>query len=116
MFVRITSLAVAAAILAVATIPASANAAGEKTRALSAGYESVTVEVRTDDLNLATVSGRDSLDRRIESTAHRVCGYNNGPVELSVHMHQKACLSTALTKARAIAAAKISQSSALAAK
>ena len=70
MFVRITSLAVAAAILAVATIPASANAAGEKTRALSAGYESVTVEVRTDDLNLATVSGRDSLDRRIESAAH----------------------------------------------
>ena len=114
MFVRITSLA--AAILVVATIPASANAAGENTRALSAGYESVTVEVRTDDLNLATVSGRDSLDRRIESTAHRVCGYNNGPVKPSVRMHQKACLSTALTTARAIAAAKISQSSALAAK
>ena len=116
MFARITSLVVAAATLAIATVPASANAAEERTRVLSAGYESATIEVRADDLNLATVSGRESLDRRIESAAREVCGYTNGNVGLSARMKQKACLSTARNNAQTIAAAKVAQTSALAAK
>ena len=116
MLIRIISLAVAASTLAIATVPACANTGNDKSPALSAGYEGVEVEVRTDDLNLATNSGRDSLDRRIESAARQACGSSGGNAGLAARMHQNACLANARTKAKMIAAAKISQLSALAAR
>ena len=92
------------------------NTGNDKSPALSAGYEGVEVEVRTDDLNLATNSGRDSLDRRIESAARQACGSSDANAALADRMHQKACLANARTKAKMIAAARISQTSALAAR
>lgn len=114
MIIRITSLAIAAATLAAATIPASASAA--PATAGSGGYENVAVEVRTDDLNLATASGRSALDRRINYAARKACGFSRDKIDLVESQRQNACMSKARGNAETAVAARIAQTSALAAK
>ena len=116
MFVRTTSLAIASATLAFATIPVSASAGQANTGVLAGGYESVSIEVRTDDINVATASGSDVLNRRIESAARQVCGDASGNIALTERTRQRTCMTKVRNEARALAAAQISKSSALAAK
>lgn len=68
------------------------------TPALASNVEHMTIEVSTADLNLATVEGQKTLDRRVEKAARSVCrttGLNTGSRVLS-HEAQ-----TCLAKARA---------------
>ena len=39
--------------------------------------ETKSVNVRYDDLNLNTVSGQETLERRLEKAAKQVCGYDD---------------------------------------
>ena len=66
--------------------------------AFASNVERMTIEVSTVDLNLATVEGQKTLDRRVEKAARSVCrtaGLNAGSRVLS-HEAQ-----TCLAKARA---------------
>ena len=80
------------------------------------GYESRSIDVRTDDVNLTTQSGRDTLDRRIESAARQVCGSGFGNLSLPQRQAQRECMGKARNQARSIVEAKVAQQSALAAK
>lgn len=58
------------------------------------------VAVQHDDLNLASASGRATLDRRIDRAARRVCG-TALTVELELAGEVNACRADVLASARA---------------
>lgn len=102
--IRIATLFAASA-LVIAPVAATAQPAGN---------EPLTMQVRYDDINLSTTTGRSKLDARIASAARKVCGVSSGRTTLREKQAQHDCVSK--TRGEALAAAKTVQTGALAAK
>jgi UrcA family protein len=66
--------------------------------ALATNAERMTIEVTTADLNLATVEGQKTLDRRVEKAARSVCRATSLSTGSRVLSHEA---QTCLAKARA---------------
>lgn len=81
MFVRITTLFAAAALT---IAPAIAIAQ-------TAGYETASVQVNVDDLNLSTASGQSVLRARIASAVRNVCNDTSGPMTLQESQAARRC-------------------------
>ena len=60
------------------------------------------IAVQYDDLNLASAAGQERLDRRIETAARTVCGYERHRTgSRIIDRKTRACLDTARSSARA---------------
>lgn len=66
--------------------------------AQDAGTESVSIEVRYDDLDLSAPAGADRLRNRVRSAARQICAYN-GMVGVEAGRMRRDCLDTTLEKA-----------------
>ena len=104
--IRFTTL-IAATALVSAIVPTAAIAQTD-------GYETVTTEVRYDDLNLSNRSGQATLDARIAGAVRKVCGVSFGRTTLLESQAQRRCASK--SRGEALAAAKKVQTEAFAAK
>ncbi len=90
---------IACALALAASLPIAAVAASEPVVAQEV--------VRFDDLNLANPKGVQLLQRRIESAARRVCGYNEASgFSLILRREVTTCMDNALASARQQVAVK----------
>lgn len=88
---------IACALALAASLPATAAATDKVVR---------NEVVRFDDLNLTSPAGVAALERRINSVARRVCGYNEVYGTRIIPKDVSECMDSALASARKDVAAK----------
>lgn len=76
------------------------------------GREATTTAVRIGDLNLATASGKATLNARVASAVNRVCGVSGGVVDLQERQVVNQCRAKA--RHDALAAAQVGEAAVLA--
>lgn len=84
MFNRAITIALAASLIGVVALPASAHA-----------EDPATAKVVIADLNLTSQAGRDALDQRIEKAVRKVCGRKPDLRELGAMAAYRECVDVA---------------------
>ena len=86
--------------ITLAIAAASMGAASVATPALASNTVTKTIKVSVDGLDLNTISGQETLEKRVEFAAKRVCGYSDIRTDARLRRDAQKCMA----KARAGAA------------